>query len=304
MRPVTVGIELGDAGVRLVALDGTGNVVRERTMAVAPEADVRDMTVPDFLTLVRSVAADDPIDAVGIGASGLVDHHGVVAIGDRLAALRPDRLADLVSAEFGVPCVVENDAVTAAIGEYTSGAGKNVASLLMVTLGPVIGVGLLVDGHPVRGADGSHPEAGHLPVPGVSASCYCGLSACWEQVASRPALDYLTSGRTAELAARAQDGDMVAQTVFDLYGSRVAAGLAILLPLIRPARLVLAGSAAEYLPLFSAGLDASLRRAGPYSHSPEMVAAALGDVAGAIGAAVLARRAERPPARSAGGLHL
>jgi glucokinase len=287
VRPVTVGVGLCSDGVHLVALDGTGNVVRERT----PEATVRDMTVTEFLRLIRSVAADVPIDAVGIGASGLVDHDGVVTIGKTLAALRPTRLADLVSAEFAVPCVIDNDAVTAAIGEHTSGAGQKAASLLMVTLGSTIGVGLLVDGRPVRGADGSHPEAGHLPVPGVSASCFCGLSACWEQVASRPALDYLTSGRTVEFAARAQDGDMVAQTVFDLYGCRVAAGLAILLPLVRPARLVLAGSAAEYLPLFSSALEESLRRAAPYSHSPEVVPAALGPLSGAIGAAVLARRA-------------
>lgn len=290
---MTIGIELAGDGVRLVALDGIGDVVRERTRAAVPEADVHDIAITEFLRLIRSVAADDPIDAVGIGASSLVDRDGVVPIGDTLAAFGPTRLTDLVSAEFGVPCVIDNNAVTAAVGENTSGAGKNAASLLVVTLGSAIGVGLLVDGRPVRGADGSHPEAGHLPVSGVSAPCFCGLSACWEQVASRPALDHLTSGRTDEFAARARAGDMVAQTVFDLYGCRVAAGLAILLPLVRPARLVLAGSAAEYLSLFSSALDESLRRAAPYSHSPAVVPSALGALSGAIGAAVLARRAER-----------
>jgi glucokinase len=203
-------------------------------------------------------------------------------------------LAELVSAEFDVQCVIDDAVSAAAVAENALGAGGNASSLLMVTLGRELDVGLLVGGNPVRAADGSHPQAGHLPVPGISAPCYCGLASCWTQVASHPALDQLTSDRTNEFAARALDDDLVAQTVFDLYGRRVAAGLSILLPLVRPARLLLGGTAARYLPFFAAALNAGLQRAEGYAHVVDPAPAVLGDISSAIGVALVARHVNQP----------
>jgi glucokinase len=302
---VTIGIDLGGTGTRLVALDDSGRIHGRRT-ALTPQRVAGDnLAVSELLQQIRAVAGDARIDAVGIGASGPIDDEGVIRNDNTLAAFSNVSLIDLISSEFGVPCVIDNATVTAAIGENTYGAGENARSLLMVILGAGVGVALLVDGKPVRAADGSHPEAGHLPVAGPFAPCYCGLPTCWEQVASRTALDHLTSGRTTEFAARAYDNDVVAETVFDVYGGRVAAGLAILLPLTRPTRLVLGGTAAQYLPLFSAVLDESLKRSPGFSYNPQRFPAALGARSGAIGAAVLARRAGRVPLpRTAGGVHV
>ena len=109
----------------------------------------------------------------------------------------------------------------AAIGEHAYGAGRGSTGLLVITLGTGVGVAALIHGRPVRGADGCHPEAGHITVSGPPAPCYCGLPTCWEQLASRTALHQLAAGEINELAGKARGGDPAASQVFDTYGERV-----------------------------------------------------------------------------------
>ena len=148
---------------------------------------------------------------------------------------------------------------------------------------------LLTRNAPYRGGDGTHPETGHIPVPGPPALCYCGLATCWEQLASRTALDALTGHATTELAARAAAGDQRSCAVFARYAEHVGAGLGALVTAYRPDRVVICGGSARYLPLLRPGLSQALMRTPPFDWSPPVVAAALGERSGAIGAAVLAR---------------
>jgi glucokinase len=85
-------------------------------------------------------------------------------------------------------------------------------------------------------------------VPGPAARCYCGLSTCWEQLASRPALDALTGDATAQLGERALAGDARALAVFDTYGEHVGTGTSTLLTIHRPQHLVFGGGAARTCP--------------------------------------------------------
>ena len=157
-----------------------------------------------------------------------------------------------------MPCVIDNDAVAAALGENSYGAGQHSPALLAITLGTGIGVALLHGSTPYRGADGVHPEAGHIPVPGPPAPCYCGLATCWEQLASRTALDAATGHATDQVAAAARDGDQHSRQILDRYAEHVGAGLATLTTVFRPARIVVGGSSAQYLPLLRPGIDRAL----------------------------------------------
>ena len=77
--------------------------------------------------------------------------------------------------------------------------------------------------------------------------------------------------------------------MFGTYGERVGAGLVTLLAVFRPDRVVLAGGAARFLDLFEPGLRRSLEHGPKYTPEPAVAAAELGDLSGAIGAAVMAR---------------
>lgn len=204
--PVTVGVDLGGTGTRIVVLDADGTARRETSSPTAAGISPT-RAAAELADSIAAAAAGFALRAVGIGASGPVDRHGVIRNPDTLPAYSDIPITDIISDRLGIGCVIDNDAVTAAIGEHNNGAGRGSDTLLVVTLGTGIGVALLCHGHAARAADGSHPEAGHLAVNGPSAPCYCGLPTCWEQLASRTALDRLTDNRSAELAIKARTGD-------------------------------------------------------------------------------------------------
>jgi len=287
---VTVGIDLGGTGTRLVALDPAG-VLRSRLTVPTRHERPADpgQLITGLTALIQDAASGARLDAVGIGASGPVDSHGIIRNDATLPAYSNIPLAPLITARLGVPCAIDNDAVAAALGENSYGAGQHSPALLAVTLGTGIGVALLHGTTPYRGSDGTHPEAGHIPVPGPAAPCYCGLPVCWEQLASRSALDAATGHATDEMAAAAKAGDQPSRQVFDRYAGHVGAGLAALLTVFRPARVVIGGSAAQYLPLLRPGINRALDRSRPFVWKPPIAAAGLGESSGAIGAAILPR---------------
>jgi glucokinase len=287
---VTVGVDLGGTGSRLVALSPDGVTHRDLTLVTPREVVAPDVRVAELALHIRALCRDADLEAVGIGASGPIDAAGIIRNPDTLPAFSGFELGTRLCAELGVKCAVDNDTVTAAIGENAYGAGGQSRSLLMITLGTGVGVSVLADNRPFRGADGIHPEAGHIPVPGPAARCYCGLSTCWEQLASRRALDTMTGQRTTEVAAAALAGDADAAELFQQYGRHVGTGTGALVTIFRPERIVFGGSAARYLPLFAGGLELELSRCGAFRRPAAIAEASLGSLSGAIGAAVMARQ--------------
>jgi glucokinase len=283
---VTAGVDLGGTGTRIVALDRDGVVLHQvshPTLASSAGA------VSGLVSSIAATTAGQRLRGVGIGASGPVDSFGIIRNTETLPAFSDIQITPVISERLGVPCIIDNDAVVAAVGEYACGAGRGSEGLLVVTLGTGVGVAALTAGRPFRGGDGGHPEAGHIPVGGPRAPCYCGLPSCWEQLASRTALDHLTGNDTEALAAKARGGDVAAAQMFDTYGDRVGTGLLTLLAIFRPDRVVVAGGAARFIDLFSHGLGRRLDRGPKYTPKPAVVAAELGNLSGAIGAAVMAR---------------
>lgn len=283
-----LGVDLGGTGTRVVVTDDSGAVLAERS--VPTDAEPRDAVGRLVETLAE--IADGPVAAVGLGASGPVDGDGVIRNPATLAAYSGVDLVGPLQNRFGVPVVVENDAVTAAYAEARLGAGRGARGVLMVTLGTGVGVAMVTGGRPLRTSSGEHPEAGHLSVPGSSA-CYCGRASCWEQQASRAALQTQAAGLGLDLhdaATRARDGDPSATALFTAYGTSVGAGLADLLTLLGPDRVVLGGGGARFHDLFRPALDRALAEVVGCFTPPPVVTATLGDLAGAVGAALWASR--------------
>jgi glucokinase len=287
-QPVTIGIDLGGTGTRVIALDTEG-VIRNQTTTPTPVRLSPARAVPELVHTVIRMAAGLRLQGVGIGASGPVSPAGIIGNPETLPSYTGVPITKIIGESLDVPCVIDIDAVTAAIGEYRYGAGRGSDALLVITLGTGIGVAILIRGAPLRAADGTHPEAGHISVSGPAAPCYCGLRTCWEQLASRAALGRLTDGRTEEVARRAHRGDPSAAELFNRYGEHVGAGLATLLTIYKPDRVVIGGGAAQYLDLFQAALRQSLKRSVEYAWTPAFLPAQLGNVAGAVGAAVISR---------------
>lgn len=287
-----IGIDLGGTKTRLVLVDAEGNVLASASRPTADYGSGRaalDALVAD----VRALPGANGAAFIGVGASGPVLPTGVVANPATLPGFSGLDLAGHLTAELGIACRVDGDALAAALGEWTFGAGRGARRLLMVTLGTGVGVAVVDAGTPWTGTDQIAPEAGHIPVAGDGNPCYCGLSNCWEQIASRTVLQRLALaavpaavvGPQEAVAHLARTGDPAG--VFADYGRRVALGLSTLLTVHRPDVVVLGGSGAEQFALVEPGLLAGLAGRPAYYAPFSLRPAALGDLGGAIGAACL-----------------
>ena len=213
--------------------------------------------------------------------------------------------------------VVDNDATCAVIGEWVYGAAAGATDAVVVTLGTGIGGGLIVNGRVARGALGFAGEIGHMVVDPSGPACPCGKRGCWERFASGSGLGRLAreaahAGRLDEVlrraggdpeAVRAEDvtsaaaaGDAAAQAVLEELGWWLALGLANLANVLDPSVFVLGGGLVDALdlviePVRTAFDDLVEGRPG----RPEVMisVAALGERAGAVGAALLARQGHR-----------
>ena len=207
--------------------------------------------------------------------------------------------------------VLSNDADAATVAEHRLGAARGVDDFVLVTLGTGIGGGIVVNGELLRGSAGFAGEIGHVVVDPSGPRCPCGKRGCWERYASgsgvaRLSVEAAVAGRlpglVAELgdaeAVRGEDvthaaaaGDPAALAVLEEVGWWLALGLANLAAILDPALFVLGGGLSEasalLLPPTRRHL-VGLLEAGERRPPIEVVAAELGDRAGAIGAALLA----------------
>ncbi len=285
-NPVRLGVDLGGTGTRIVAVNDEHVVLKQMSVPTAGGGDA----TADLAQGLREVADGKTILMIGIGASGPIDEDGIIRNPDTLPAFTGVDLPTEFGRALAAPTYIENDAVTAALYEAELGAAIDYRSLLMITLGTGVGVSLIIDGRPIRGADGVHPEAGHLSVCERDAECYCGRDACWEQVASRTSLERLAARSSnyalPVLADHARNGDTSARAIFDEYGRRVAGGLADLLTIYRPGSVVFGGGGASFFDLFNRTLRTEVHSRFTFP-KPELLVSKAGAYGGAIGATLL-----------------
>ena len=305
---LTIGIDVGGTKVAGVLLGEDGRIA-DRHERITPADDV-DATMDTIYLVAETLAADaDPV-AVGVGAAGMVDFAAGAMRSAPNLAWKEVRIRDLVAGRTGLPCVVDNDANAAAWGEFRFGAVRGYRHVLAVTVGTGIGGGIISDGSLFRGAHGFAAEIGHIIVEPGGPRCGCGNLGCWEQVASGRAIDRLgrqetarnPGGRIAQLAsgaevtghhvaAAARQGDPAGSAILTEVGRRLGEGIAGLVNVLDPEVVVVGGGVAEEGDLVLEPARRSyLEAVEAPEHRPEVpiIAAALGNDAGAIGAAALA----------------
>jgi len=306
----TVGVDVGGTKVLAVALDDQGKVTSERRV---PTPEGAAALIDAFVAVVDGLRADGGVDAVGVGAPGLVDRDGVLHMAPNLPSVRNLGIKVLLEERLQVPVQVDNDATCAAWGEREMGAAKGSDDVVVVTLGTGIGGGLVLDGRLYRGAHGFAGEVGHIKVDPNGIPCPCGGRGCWERYASGSALGRFgreageggRAARVVELAggdfhdvrgehvgAAAREGDPEALELMDRFAWWVAQGLANLADVFDPDTIVVGGGMLESVDLFldrTREVFPDLVLTGPEWPPVDIVPATLGEQAGAMGAALVAR---------------
>jgi glucokinase len=310
---LTVGVDVGGTKVAAGVVDEDGTLlVKRRRSSAAQETGATERVIAE---LVSELAQAYPVEAVGVGAPGLVDEtRSVVRFAPNLA-WHDLPLAAQLTGLTGLPVVVENDANAAAWAEYRFGAARGLEEVVVVTVGTGIGGGLVLGGRLHRGRFGLAGEIGHLVLESGGRSCACGRRGCWEQYASGNALLREARTRAAEdrdgarlllslgdgtpegvsgkdISRAAEGGDPVALASFSEIGRWLGRGMAELSAVLDPGCFVVGGGVSEAGELLLGPARDAYRTylvgAGirPF---PEIVAAELGNDAGLVGAADLAR---------------
>ena len=287
---IRIGIDVGGTKCLGVALDDTGQVVRE-VRRPTPHAD---QLVDQLWEIYAELGADG---ALGIGVPGLISPEGVIRASPNMQGAYNIEVGPQLRDRIGNAVSVENDATMAAFGEWRNGAARGADDALIVTLGTGIGGGVVMGGQLQRGAHGFAGEIGHMTVERDGVECPCGRRGCWERYASGSALTWLSGGLSGEeLFARFNNGDSFAAQVVDTFIEWIVVGLASLTNVCDPEVIVLGGGVVTSLDqhfdrvrtCFGEALYSSKWR--PH---PRVEPAQLGEYAGAIGSAVFAGQLAR-----------
>jgi glucokinase len=311
---LTIGIDVGGTKVLGGVVDEAGKVLTTaRKDTPRQGGSALTQTIAD---VAKELLEQYSVASVGVSAAGFVSS-------DRKTMLATPNIADWngvdldnqLSTLIGLPVVIENDANAAAWGEAKFGAGKNQDHMMMLTVGTGIGGGIVVNGALYRGAFGIAAEFGHMRVVPEGHICGCGARGCFEQYASGNALlrhareainaspevarnllsrgDGTVAGLTGQaITDAARDGDPVALAAFNTTGQWLGAGIASLAVLLDPACVVIGGGVIDAGEILLKPTRESLERNMPFAGKhpyPQIIAAQLGNEAGLVGVADLAR---------------
>jgi glucokinase len=259
---------------------------------------------------LRRMAPD--IVAVGFGIPSLIDRGRGLSVQSVHLPLDDLPFGEVMEKRLGVPVAWDNDTNLALLAEHRLGAAREASEALMLTIGTGIGGAIMLDGELYRGSAGAAGELGHVTVDLDGPPCRggCPGRGCLEAVASGTAIGQeaalaaaaapesglgraVASGRPpiGELVTElAHAGDAAAQSVLELVGRRLGAGVVNLVHIFNPEVVVLGGgaiAAGDYL-LGPARAVVAERGLRPSRDVVRVVAASLGDDAGMVGAALAA----------------
>ncbi|HYP40738.1 MAG TPA: ROK family protein [Chloroflexia bacterium] len=194
-RDLLVGVDVGGTKIAVLVVDGSYNVLSQITLPTVldnSQATLASITEAVQQGVEQAGASLECVAAVGVGVPGRVDTGtGLVR---RAVNLGWEELpvGPLLSAQLGVPCLLENDVTLAAIGAQhymgmseAGGASRNMA---YVSVGTGIAAGLVLDGRIYRGAHGMAGEIGHMIIAPGGPRCQCGAAGCLEAMAAGPAI--------------------------------------------------------------------------------------------------------------------
>jgi len=320
MAGISVGIDLGGTNVKIGCFDHELKLIAKTSVAtkadMGPEAVVNRVCETSEKLLAKNGLSADVIEAVGIGAPGpLNPSEGIVIASPNLPLFKDVPLRKMLSDRWGKNVVLENDANAACWGEYALGAGKDIEDMVFFTLGTGIGGGVVVGGELVKGCCGNAAELGHIIIFPNGRQCNCGQRGCVEAYASASS----TAARAAE-AVRAGEqsslkkvleekgqitckdvyehlaaGDKLAKKITDETAEALAIVCVNMLHTIEPERIVFSGGMIAAGDVLLGGIRHFFKKHiwTLKAESPQICFATLGEDAGIIGAAALAKQAQK-----------
>ncbi len=314
-----IGVDMGGTKILSAVVNASGNILA--TAKIPTQAKDDTSIVIDRISdcikeaFKKSEVSEGTIRAIGIGAPGPLDPEtGVIIFAPNLG-WKDVPLKTELEERIGIPTFVDNDVNVGTLGEHTYGAGRGVDNVVGIFVGTGIGGGIILNGELFHGASKTAGEIGHIIVQEGGPKCGCGNRGCLEALASRTAMTKqlrngilkkgkksvitkLTDGdlqqiRSGTLAKALRSKDKLTQNVFRKATKYLGVGIGSIVNFLNPDMIVLGGGVVEAL---DKDFIKDIRKAAKKYALPDtlkgvqIVRAQLGDDAGVLGAAALARQ--------------
>lgn len=292
---ITIGIEVSVSHLVATVLDLGGNLRHESRLDIddtRPEA-----LLPMIARQVETLRAKFPVLLMGVGVvmPGPFEIEGLSGVGPTtLPGWAGIDAAGRLSELVGMPVLVENDANAAAVGETLFGAGQALSNFCLIYFGGGIGLGIIADNLPMRGAFGNAGEIGHVVVQPGGRACLCGQSGCLERYASLHALrEHLEGhGHSADFAtieALHQEGDPLLTGWIAEAAAHLSTMIGFLENILDPQTVILGGMLPDsVIDALIAGLRLGPSVANRQDRSePRVTRGQTGQLTAALGAAAL-----------------
>jgi glucokinase len=183
----SVGIDIGGTKIAGALVDDAGNVVEELRVK-SPITDPGDM-VEAIASVINQLTSGQKVIGVGVAAAGFLSaDREIMFHSPNIAAWRNEPLKSRLQDKTSFPVLLENDANAAGWAEFRFGAGRNVSSMIMLTIGTGVGGAVVTEGQLLKGGFGIGGELGHVMLVPGGRACGCGLNGCLETYASGTAL--------------------------------------------------------------------------------------------------------------------
>jgi glucokinase len=321
-RSARGGVDLGGTKIEAIVVDARNNLLgagRRPTPTTGGPSDVAGAIADAMRDACRAARLEPSgLQGIGVGSPGIIDEaSGAVMSARNLPGWDGTfALGSTLADELGTQVFVGNDVQVATNAEFHLGAGKPYDSLLGVFWGTGVGGGLVLDRKPWLGRGGAG-EIGHIVVKMDGARCTCGRRGCMEAYAGRGSMEArarrrVEKGRRTDLfklmkehgrtrltssiwAHALERGDMLATEIIDEAIAALGAGIASAINVLDVEAVILGGGLGvrfgePYAKRIAAAMQPHLFHD---ENPPDVRVASLGDLGGAIGAALLARGGRR-----------
>jgi fructokinase len=293
-----IGIDLGGTKIEAIALDD-GGLAHFRHRVSTPQGDY-SATLSAITELVSTIEKNCGESAtVGVGTPGAISPRTGLIKNANSTVLNGRALDRDLARMLGRPIRLENDANCFALSEAVDGSASDARLAFGVILGTGVGGGIVIDKQLVSGRNRIAGEWGHNPLPWPTKeeipgeSCYCGKTGCIETFLSGPAISRQFRDRTSrnlsgkEISLAAEAGDEEAIEMLEVYEDRLARGLAHVINVLDPDKIVLGGGLSNIERLYR-NVPALIQRYAFSDGVDTVIArAAHGDSSGVRGAAWL-----------------
>jgi N-acetylmannosamine-6-phosphate 2-epimerase / N-acetylmannosamine kinase len=296
---VILGIDMGGTNTKFGLVRSDGKLLWEETAPTPARAGraglLEHLSKVAQTGLERARRSLQEPAAIGLATAGWVNPHTgqVVYATDTLPGWTGAEIGRVIGDATGLTVYVENDANALAAGEAEFGAGRGLTDFLCITLGTGVGGGCYAGGRLNRGSHYFANALGHISIVPQGELCNCGKRGCLETYANAAALLRYGKGRYAsadELIEAANENEPVALSAIRELADHLAIGCAILVHLLDPQALIVAGGLVQNNPLLVASLQEKLAERVTVWDQRQLrvMASELGYHAGVLGAAAVA----------------